>query len=145
MFFGGVDEGVTVRNWLTCGPFGGGIVRESVPQDAIVPEKLKAIQGYFAAAAYPPDEGDVDLGAVFSGAMVQGWWKDPGGVKWTPAVVADQDTRVTLGTNEGAEPASLQCWYGVTWIHAPARTELGVRIPGTSDDGTEVGGEWPGC
>ena len=49
--------------------------------------------------------------------MIQGYWADPGRVGWKPASTAELDTRVKLG-------GGGQVWYGATWVHAPATTEL---------------------
>jgi hypothetical protein len=117
-----LDQGVVVRNWLVCGPFGGpGAEKFRADPNGVVPgttiEMKKAVRAFCEAAAYPPDSGEVDLKAVFKGEMLRGYWPDPREVRWKPASIADLDTRVILGTGG-------QTWYGATWIRVPADTEL---------------------
>ena len=117
-----LDQGVTVRNWLVCGPFGGpGAERFQADPNGVVPgttiDMKKAVRDFCEAAAYPPDSGQVDLKATYKGELVTGYWPNPGEVRWRPATVADLDTRVVLGFG-------AQTWYGATWAHVPADTEL---------------------
>lgn len=119
--FQGIEGGVTVRNWLICGPFGGPGAEQFSP-DPRGPLKnsnkdaKQAVKEFCDAAKYPPDDGVV-ADAVYRGEMIRGYWNDPREVRWKPATVADLDTRIILG-------ASGQVWYGATWIHVPAETTL---------------------
>ncbi len=117
--FAGLDGGVTVRNWLIAGPFGGPGA-EKFQHD--LPGPLKdAARTFFETKPFPPDDGKVDLNAVFTGEAIRGYWPDPREVRWRSATVADLDSRVILG-------ASGQVWYGATWIHVPADMELEFRF-----------------
>jgi hypothetical protein len=119
--FQGLSAGVVVRNWLICGPFGGPGA-EKFHEDLSGDEKDRG-RAFSSAAKYPPDRGGVDLAAVFKGPEVRGYWPDPGEVRWRATTVADLDTRIVLGP-------SSQVWYGATWIHAPADTELEFQFQG---------------
>jgi hypothetical protein len=118
--FLGLEQGITIRNWLICGPFGGAGA-EAFSADPPGPAKDRA-RKLFDAAVYPPDQA-VDPTQVFRGDLVRGWWPDPGEVRWHPAAIADLDTRVVLGLG-------AQVWYGATWIHAPRPTEVSFRFQG---------------
>ena len=111
--FGGLDDGLVVQNWLTCGPFGGPGV-EKFNWDG-GPSK-DATRKFFDAAHYPPDE-TFDPRAVYTGPQVQGHWAPTNAVRWRPARVDDLDTRVKLG--QGAE-----MWYAATWIYSPHDTSI---------------------
>lgn len=120
--FRGFEEGVTVRNWLTCGPFGGTGTERFIqdPNGYISGTKTDmklAVVEFCEAGKYPPDDGKVKLDAIYAGDMIRGYWPDPREVRWKPATIADLDTRVKLG--DGG-----QVWYGATWIHSPSDTEL---------------------
>ncbi len=126
--FQGLDKGVVVRHWQICGPFGGpGAEVFQADLRGPVPGTNKdskiAARELCEAAKYPPDDGKVDLNAVFQGEMVQGYWAKPGAVRWMKATVADLDTRVVCG-------ASAQIWYGATWIHAPQDLEVEFQFQG---------------
>jgi len=126
--FQGLEGGVVVRNWLICGPFGGPGAEKFTrdPRD-VMPGTNKdwkqAARDFCEAATYPPDDGKVDLQAVFTGDAIRGYWPDPRTVRWQPATIADLDQRVVLGP-------SAQVWYGATWVHVPAATELELRFQG---------------
>jgi len=116
--FQGFENGITIRNWLVCGPFGGPGAERFIsdPSGFISGTKTdmkRAVADFCEAAKYPPDDGRVDLHSVFTGPMIRGYWNDPREVRWMPAAVADLDTRVKLG--DGG-----QVWYGATWVHSPA-------------------------
>ncbi len=113
--------GVAVRNWLICGPFGGEEAKAFSwnPKE----DQKPAVRKFYDTTVYPPDDGNVDLSAVYTGAMVRGHWADPKQVKWKPAAIADLDTRVILGSG-------AQLWFGATWIHAPEATELDFEFQG---------------
>jgi len=120
--FQGVEGGVTIKNWLVCGPFGGsGADQFKADPNGKMPGSNKdmkvAVREFAEAAAYPPDNGRVDTTAVYGGEMIQGYWNDPRKVQWKPATVAELDNRVILGTG-------AQTWYAATWIYAPAATDL---------------------
>ncbi len=119
--FTGLDAGVVVRNWLVCGPFGGPGAENFKP-DPQGPMK-DAVKAFGEAGHYPPDNGKVDLNAVYSGEQVHGYWKDPGQVRWKPATIADLDTRILTG------PAG-QIWYAAAWLHVPEDTQLDVEFQG---------------
>jgi len=126
--FKGIEDGVTVKKWLICGPFGGpGAEKLAIDPNGLMPGTNKnwkdATKEFCEAQKYPPDDHKVDLTAVYKGEIVQGYWTNPGEVRWKPATIADLDTRVKLG-NGG------QTWYGVTWINAPAATELEFDFQG---------------
>ena len=120
--FAGLDSGVTVRHWLLCGPFGGpGAEKFTADPNGHMPGTNKdwkqATQEFCEAAIYPPDDGKVALDAVFRGDAIRGYWPDPREVRWKPSQVADLDSRAILG-------GGGQVWYGATWLHVPADTEL---------------------
>ena len=76
-----------------------------------------AVRAFCDAAHYPPDDGKVDLSAVYKGEIIRGYWHGPAAVRWKPATIADLDTRVILGP-------SGQTWYGASWIFSPSETEI---------------------
>jgi hypothetical protein len=120
--FIGLETGVNVRNWLVCGPFGGpGAEKFSWNPNGKVPgtnkDQKEAVREFFETATYPPDDGKVDVKARFTGDLIKGWWPDPKAVIWKRAEIMDLDTRVEFSD-------AAQLWYGATWIHVPAATEL---------------------
>ncbi len=119
--FKGLEGGVVIRNWLLCGPWGGAGTEKFAAdlRDHRKDEARKSCE----AARYPPDDGKVDMAAVFTGESVRGYWHDPGPVRWKPARIADLDTRVICGP-------SAQVWFGATWIHAPAETQIDIAFQG---------------
>lgn len=126
--FAGLEGGVTVRQWLLCGPFGGpGAEKFTRDPNGLMPgtnrDWKQAARDFCEAAAYPPDRDPIEPKAVFKGGLVRGYWPDPGEVRWKPATVADLDTRVVLGTG-------AQVWYGATWMHVPAASELEFQFQG---------------
>ena len=123
-----LDKGLVVHNWLLCGPFGGPgaekfawDLRDNLP--GTTKDYKQAGREFCEAATYPPDDGKVDLQAVYQGAMVRGYWPDPGPVRWHAAKTADLDTRVICGT-------AAQVWYGASWIFAPADTPVQFQFQG---------------
>ena len=120
--FQGLAGGVVVRDWLLCGPWGGPGA-EKFGADNRDESKKNATRALCDAARYPPDDGKVDLAAVFTGDLLRGYWPDPRQVRWKPARIADLDTRVTCGP-------SAQVWYGATWINAPAETPVEFAFQG---------------
>jgi hypothetical protein len=124
--FAGLNDGVVVRQWLVCGPFGGpGTENFKADPNGMMPgtnkEMKKAVREFCEAAHYPPDDGKIDLNANYTGDMIQGYWRDPKRVMWKPATVEPLDTRILCGSGG-------QTWYGVTWIHSPAAVELAVEL-----------------
>lgn len=118
-----LDKDLLVRHWRVCGPFGGpGTEKFSPDPHGSVKD---AVRKFFEAAAYPPDDGKVDLAASYSGSQVQGYWRDPGKVRWRLESVAELDTRIHLG-------GGGQLWYGATWMHVPAETALEFQLYGYS-------------
>jgi hypothetical protein len=120
--FQGLEQGVVVRHWLTCGPFGGPGTEKFKydPNGDVAGTKIemkRAVREFCEAAKYPPDDLKVDLEAKYTGPMIQGYWNGPREVRWQPATIEDLDTRAKLG-------GGGQVWYGVTWIHVPAEMEL---------------------
>ncbi len=120
--FAGLEDGVTVRNWLICGPFGGpGAEQFRADPNGNLPGTNKnmkdAVREFCEAATYPPDDQKVDTKAVFTGEQLRGYWNDPREVRWKAAEIADLDTRVVLGSG-------AQTWYAASWVYAPAATEL---------------------
>lgn len=87
------------------------------------PDLKEVCDRFFAAAAYPPDGGKVDLAAVFTGEQVQGYWKDPGEVRWQPRLTATGEDRVVMA-NAGQE------WYAVAWLHAPRAMTVEAQVLG---------------
>ncbi|MCX5683067.1 MAG: hypothetical protein NT049_05205, partial [Planctomycetota bacterium] len=118
--FLGLGKGVVVRNWLLCGPWGGPGAEKFSADPRI---EKKAVRDFCEAARYPPDDGKVDLAAVFTGDPLRGYWPDPRQVRWKPATIADLDTRVICGP-------SAQVWFGATWIYAPAETQVELAFQG---------------
>lgn len=124
--FVGIDGGVTPRNWLICGPFGGpGIEQFSWNPNGKVPGTNKdqkvAVIELLDAAKYEPDGKPVDAKGKYSGEAIRGWWPDPRSVTWKPATIEDLDTRVKLG--QGA-----QIYYAATWIFAPQEVTLPIQF-----------------
>ncbi len=116
----GVGGGVTVRNWLVCGPFGGEEMKKMSWN--IHEDKKKILVKFMDAAKYPPDDGNVDLKAVYKGEMIQGYWNaNPGPVTWKPRSAAELDTRVYLGK-------VAELWYASTWIYAPEATDVELEF-----------------
>jgi hypothetical protein len=62
---------LVVRNWLVAGPFGGPGA-EKFAWNLDVAGK-GAARKFYEAATSPPDGGNVDPKAVFSGEMIKGW------------------------------------------------------------------------
>jgi len=127
-YWQGLDRGVLIRNWLICGPFGGpGAEKLSYDPNGLMPgtniDYKSATRTFCEALQLPPDNGTVDITAQYTGAMIQGYWGNPGSVRWTPTIVTPLDTRVVLG------PAG-QVWYGATWIYVPAETTLDAHFQG---------------
>jgi hypothetical protein len=125
--FQGLEGGVLVRNWITCGPFGGpGMEQFSWNPNGLMPGTKKnqkdAVRELCEAAKYPPDDGTVDMKAVYTGDIVKGWWPQTK-ANWKPATIAELDARVIMGQ-------AAQVWYAVMWIHAPAATELEFQFQG---------------
>jgi hypothetical protein len=113
-------QGMILRNWLICGPFGG-LGAEQFVWDP--PGKMKDdVQAFFNKAVYPPDSGAFDRAATFTGPMISGWWKPENNARWLPATVAELDARVHLGRG------GAQVWYATTWIRAEAATEVQMII-----------------
>jgi len=126
--FQGLEEGVVVRNWQLCGPFGGpGAEKFAYDLQGPMPGTNKdwkqAGREFCEATKYPPDSGTVDLKATFSGEMVQGYWGQPAALRWIKATVEDLDTRVLCG-------GAAQVWYGATWVHVAQDLEVESRIQG---------------
>jgi len=128
--FQGIGDGVTVKNWLICGPFGGPGA-EKLTRDPMgkMPGTNKdwkvATTEFCEAQTYPPDDHHVDPAAIYSGVILQGYWNDPRAIRWKTASIADLDTRVILGTGG-------QVWYGATWIYTPAAVDLQFDFRGHS-------------
>jgi hypothetical protein len=126
--FVGLAQGVVVQNWQICGPFGGpGVEKFGWDPNGPVPgtnkEMKQAVAEVCAALKTPLDDGAVDLAATFTGPAVQGYWPNPGVVRWRPARVADLDTRILLG-------GGAQVYHAVTWIYAPKETTVDARYQG---------------
>lgn len=113
--FLGLGNGVVIRNWLVCGPFGGHGAEKFVadPRD----RTKEDVRAFCEAAKYPLDDHKVELDAKYSGEQLQGYWPPIREVRWKPASIADLDTRIILGP-------SGQTWYGVTWIESPVDAEI---------------------
>ena len=117
--FGGLADGVPVRHWLCCGPFGGPGCERFVTD---CPHGMKdECTAFLAPKDYPPDGGNVDPSAVYEGDIVKGYWGDPGQVRWHVRAIEPLDSRVAFG------PAA-QVWFGATWIHAPADTTVEAQF-----------------
>jgi len=121
--FQGFEQGLVVRNWLICGPFGGPGA-ETLAWDLSGPDKERA-RKLLDAADYPPDSGHVSVNDTFQGSEVQGYWRDPGTVRWRTATVEPVDTRVALGD-------AGQVWYAAAWIHVPANMDMEFHLEGHS-------------
>ena len=126
--FSGLGNGVVVRHWLHCGPFGGpGADQFKSDPNGVIKgtsiEMKKAVKDFCEAAHYPPDDGRVDLNAVFTGELIKGYWNDPHQVRWKPRTIEALDTRAIVGTGG-------QVWYGTTWIYSPAAVELTAALQG---------------
>lgn len=116
------SDGLVLRNWLVCGPFGGPGA-EAFNWDP--PGKMKdEVRAFYERATYPPDAGSFDVAATFGGAQIAGYWKDPREVRWQPADVADLDARVHFGKG------GAQVWYASAWIRAAAETPVRLTIHG---------------
>jgi hypothetical protein len=121
--FEGFNHGVIVRDWLVCGPFGGGEATTFFHDPSLAGRDADPVTRFFDAASYPPERGAVDPNAVFTGEKIRGYWPDPGEVRWEPRSVLDGDTRVVLG--DGA-----QMWYAASWVYAPEDTPLEFDFQG---------------
>ena len=113
-----LDQGITIKNWLVCGPFGGpGFEQGS--KDPQEPNLKKSVQKLSDEARYPPDSGIVDKQAIFSGPLLKGYWPESKELRWHEKSVAldELDSRIRLG------PAG-QVWYGATWIFSPTPANL---------------------
>ena len=117
--FVGLEAGVPVREWLICGPFGGPGA-EKFNWD---PRNKEEVKRFYEAATFPPDNGVVDLDAVYTGEMIRGWWGDPRRVVWKRATIEDMDVRVVLG-------GAAQVWYGAAWIHSPEDATFNFAFQG---------------
>jgi len=120
--FQGLDNGVLIQNWLVCGPFGGpGAEKFKADPNGFIAgttkEMKKAVQEFCEAATYPPDDGEVDMNAIYKGDIIHGYWPDPREVRWQKVSTAPLDNRFIVGLGG-------QVWYASTWIHSPAETEL---------------------
>jgi hypothetical protein len=112
--FQGIADGITIRNWLKCGPFGGPGA-ENFQYDPNPDSMKEAVKKLYSTAVYPPDDGKVDLKAVYSGEMTRGFWGNPQ-VKWTPTTINDLDTRFVMG--------GAQVYYGATWVYSPTASDV---------------------
>jgi len=126
--FQSLAGGVTVRNWLVCGPLGGPGTEQfkndpNGPLPGTKIEMKKAVRDFCEKAVYPPDTAGVDLDAVYKGEMIQGYWPDPRAVRWKPATIEGLDTRVKLG-------GGGQVWYAATWIYAEEAAEVKFQVQG---------------
>lgn len=135
--FTGLDGGVVLRHWQIIGPFGGPGAEAFAWN--IPGEKKNAAIKLLSERIFPVDEQGVDLGAVYTGEMLKGYWPPPREARWRPATVEDLDTRVSYG--KGA----AEVWFGTTWVYAPEPMELDVRLQGHTQttsrfllNGTEV-------
>ena len=120
-------DGVLVRNWLIIGPFGGAGAEKFMydmqgPMPGTNIDYKQAGSAFAEAQKYPPDDA-VDVNAVYKGKMIEGYWNNPGEVRWHQATIADLDNRVVLS-------GAAQTWYGVTWVYAPEDTEVEFQIHG---------------
>lgn len=116
-----LPDRLVIRAWQVCGPFGG---PEAKRFNWDLPGELKPeCDRFFAGASYPPDGGKVDLTARFSGDLVQGYWKDPGEVRWQPRFTAISEDRVVMAT-------AGQVWYAASWLHAPQAMTVEAQVLG---------------
>ena len=118
--FAGIENGVTIKNWLICGPFGGpGAEKMTRDPKGMMPGTKKewkiATKEFCEAQSYPPDDHKVDTNITYKGELIQGYWRNPGVVRWKAATLADLDTRAIIG-------GSGETWYGATWVYAPTST-----------------------
>lgn len=123
-----LSGGAVVRDWLICGPFGGPEAENfTFDPNGKLPgtnrDWKQVVRDYCEAASYPPDSGVVDPGAVYSGELLRGYWKDRHEARWKPATIADLDERVILGP-------SGQVWYGAVWMHAASTTQVDLLLEG---------------
>lgn len=117
--FKGLSEGTIVRNWQILGPFGGPGAEEFSKRT----RSKEPVKKFFNASTYTPDDGKVDLNAVYEGKEIQGYWKDRGTLQWQAATIADLDTRIVLGD-------TAQVWYGATWIYSPEEMSIEFQLQG---------------
>lgn len=115
--FQGISEGVPVRNWLVCGPFGG----PGAEKFTWNPRDKNEVQKFFEAAVYPPDSGKMDPKETFKGPLVSGYWGSPAALRWKPSSIADLDTRLHFDKN-------AQVWFATTWIYSAAATEIPIEF-----------------
>lgn len=125
--FRGLGGGLVLRQWQVCGPFGGpGAEKLTNDPNGPMPgtdrDWKQATRDFCEAGAYPPDD-HVDLGTVFRGPLISGYWGAPGELRWRPATVADLDTRVVCG-------GGGQVWYGATWLQVPSDCTLQAEFEG---------------
>lgn len=125
--FEGLANGVMVRNWVVCGPFGGpGLEQFSWNPNGLMPgtkkDQKEAVRELLDVAQYPVDNGKVDLKATYDGPLVKGWWPETK-ARWKAESTADLDNRAIMG------PAA-QVWYAAAWVQAPAETQVQFAFQG---------------
>jgi hypothetical protein len=117
--FAGLDQGLAMKKWMICGPFGGSGA-EHFFQDP--PGAMKnQVVAFYRGKRYPPDIS-VDTSATYSGDIVSGYWGHAP-VIWRSASVSDLDNRVTCGMGS-------EVWYGATWVYARQSTPVTLTLLG---------------
>jgi hypothetical protein len=137
--FASLDGGVTVRNWLVCGPFGGPGAEQfrndpNGPLPGTMIEMKKAVRDFCEKAVFPPDTEPVDLAAKYTGEMIRGYWPDPKVVRWKPAAIEDTHKRKCGRRLPAIQPSSARSG-SARFKSRPAKRGR-AKVTGTSG--------WPG-
>jgi hypothetical protein len=112
--------GMVLRHWLVCGPFGGpGAERFTWDPSGTMKDEVRT---FFEQAVYPPDSGDFDAAAVFTGGQLTGYWKPEPEARWRPAEVEELDARVHFGKG------GAQVWYANAWVHVDSETPVTLVV-----------------
>ena len=110
-----LDGTLPLRSWLILGPWGGKALK------TIGANNISGLLSFFGASAYPPDAGEPDWHATYTGAQTL----DPSGVAhalaWHIATVQSDDERLHLGP-----PGRL--YYAANWIEAPKDMDVTFDI-----------------
>ena len=115
-------NGLVLRNWLVCGPFGGsGAERFSWDPSGRMKDEVRE---FYSKAVYPPDSVAFEAKAVFTGEQIAGYWKAEREVRWQPAEIEELDARLKLGKG------GAQVWFATAWIRADAETPVQLIVHG---------------
>jgi len=131
--FVGITDGVVVRHWQVCGPWGG----QGLNMPAVLnsnggfeygrSSSKQALRDFFERASYPPGDGTVDLKAVYRGPKTMTFVDPRRGklgehtVRWQKRSVTGRDQSIRLGW-AGA------CYFAATWLFVPEACEIEAEL-----------------